>query len=214
MISDEYSVYDPIKQDLIEIARRACANQLQAGSGGNLSIRIPGKGLFVIKPSGKGFMELSLENLLVVDLDGQLVHGSAKPSRDTMSHAGIYKLRPDVGGILHVHATWALVYALDGCEIPLMTEEAIDKVGTMPVVPCIPGKLSQLHQEVAATFSNSAVKVALLAKHGLIAAGKTLQEAAELCELANESAKLAYLYQLRQDQLRQAGFPSGRGSVG
>jgi L-ribulose-5-phosphate 4-epimerase len=198
MFSGECGEYDRLKRDLIEIAKRACDNQLQVGSGGNLSIRVPGKDLFIIKPSGKGFLDLCLENLLVVNLDGKAVSGDGKPSKDTMTHAGIYKLRSNVQGILHVHATWALAFALDECEIPLVTEEAIDKIGAIPVVPCIPGKLSQNHQEVAARFADPTVRVALLAKHGLIAVGQTLREAAELCELANESAKLAYLRQLRK----------------
>ena len=190
--------YERLKRDLIEVARRACDTRLQAGSGGNISIRVPGRDLCIIKPSGRGFPDLCVENLLVVNLDGEVVSGHGKPSKDTMTHAGIYRVRPNVQGILHVHATWALAFALDECEIPLLTEEALDKIGAIPVVPCIPGKLSQNHQEVAAIFADSAVRVALLAKHGLIAAGATLREAAELCELANESAKLAYLHQLRK----------------
>ena len=197
MRSFEGDKYVGLKTELIEIARRAYDTQLQVGSGGNLSIRVPGKDLFVIKPSGRGFLDLSVENLLVVNLSGEVVSGAGKPSKDTMTHAGIYRLRPGVHGILHVHATWALVFALDDCEIPLMTEEAIDKLRAIPMVACIPGKLSQDHEEVATTFADPAVRVALLAKHGLIAAGETLREAAELCELANESAKLAYLRQLR-----------------
>ena len=198
MRSGECDEYGSLKRDLIEVARRACDTQLQAGSGGNISIRVPGKDLCIIKPSGKGFLDLCAENLLVVNLDGEVVSGHGKPSKDTMTHAGIYRVRPEVQGILHVHATWALAFALDECEIPLVTEEALDKIGAIPVVPCIPGKLSQNHQEVAARFADTAVRVALLAKHGLIGVGGTLREAAELCELANESAKLAYLHQLRK----------------
>lgn len=198
MRSGEHDEYERLKNELIEVARRACDTQLQVGSGGNISIRVPGQDLFVIKPSGKGFLNLNVENLLVVNLDGEVVHGQGKPSKDTMTHAGIYGFRPDVQGILHVHATWALAFAFDGDEIPLVTEEAIDKIGAIPVVPCMPGKLSQDHQQVAARFADAGVKVALLAKHGLIGVGQTLREAAEFCELANESAKLAYLRELRQ----------------
>ncbi len=199
MRASEGDEYDKLKRDLIEVARRAYETQLQVGSGGNISIRVPGRDLCVIKPSGRGFLDLSVENLLVVNLDGEVVAGQGKPSKDTMTHAGIYRVRPHVQGILHVHATWALAFALDEREIPLLTEEAIDKLSAIPVVPCIPGKLSQDHQEVAARFADPAVRVALLAKHGLIGAGATLREAAEFCELANESAKLAYLHQLRAE---------------
>ena len=198
MRSSECDEYDRLKRDLIDVAKRAYDTQLQVGSGGNISIRVPDKDLFIIKPSGKGFLDLCVENLLVVNFDGEVVSGHGKPSKDTMTHAGIYGFRSNVQGILHVHATWGLVFALDGCAIPLVTEEAIDKIGAIPIVPCIPGKLSQDHHEVAARFADSTVKVVMLAKHGLIGVGKTLREAAELCELANESARLAYLHQLRR----------------
>jgi L-ribulose-5-phosphate 4-epimerase len=207
MGSGERDEYDSLKRELIEVARRACETRLQVGSGGNLSIRVPGKDLFIIKPSGKGFLDLCVENLLVVNLDGDVVSGHGKPSKDTMTHAGIYGFRPKVQGILHVHATWALAFALDECEIPLLTEEAIDKLGAIPVIPCIPGKLSQNHQEVAARFADAAIRVAMLAQHGLIGVGETLREAAELCELANESAKLAYLHQLRKAVYAGRGVP-------
>jgi len=198
MRSCEGTEHDRLKNDLIAIARRACDTQLQVGSGGNLSVRIPGKELFFIKPSGSGFLNLAPENLLLVNYRAEVISGQGKPSKDTLTHAGIYQVRPEVNGILHVHATWALVFAVDEREIPLLTEEAIDKLGTIPVVPCIPGKLSQDPREVAARFSDPKIKTALLAKHGLITAGKTLREAAELSELANESAKLAYLLQVRR----------------
>jgi L-ribulose-5-phosphate 4-epimerase len=198
MPAGECDEYDRLKKELIDVARRAYDTQLQVGGGGNISIRVPGKDLFIIKPSGKGFLDLCVENLLVVNLDGDVVAGHGKPSKDTMTHAGIYGFRTNVQGILHVHAAWALVFALDECAIPLVTEEAIDKIGSIPIVPCIPGKLSQAHHEVAARFADSAVKVVMLAKHGLIGVGETLREAAELCELANESARLACLHQLRR----------------
>jgi L-ribulose-5-phosphate 4-epimerase len=198
MRASERTEHDRLKNDLIAIAQRACATQLQVGSGGNLSIRIPGEELFFIKPSGSGFRDLTPEDLLLVNYQAEVISGQRKPSKDTLAHAGIYRARPEIHGILHVHATWALVFALEECEIPLLTEEAFDKLGTIPVVPCIPGKLSQDPREVAARFSDPKVKTALLAKHGLITAGKTLREAAELTELANESAKLAYLLQVRR----------------
>lgn len=196
MASSTGTEYDVLKENLIEVSHRAYHAQLQMGSGGNLSIRIPGKDLFIIKPSGKGFMELNMDNLLVVNLNCEVVSGQGKPSRDSMTHAGIYKLRPEIQGILHVHATWALTFAMDECEIPLVTEESIDKIKSIPIVPCVPGRLAQNHQEVAAKFADSSVKVAMLAKHGIIAAGRSLSEAAEFCELTNECAKLAYLRRL------------------
>ena len=196
MASCATTPYDSLKQAVLAVARRACASGLQVGSGGNISMRVPGQEQFIIKPSGRGFMALDVASLLITDFEGKVVVGSGKPSKDTMSHAHIYRLRPEVQGILHVHATWALLFAMQQRTIPLVTEEAIEKLGKIPVIPCAAGKLSQDHQQVGEAFADTSVKVALLAKHGLIAAGHTLDEAVELCELANESAKLAFLLQL------------------
>ena len=76
----------------------------------------PGAGgdLFVIKPSGVGYDELTAEAMVVTDLDGKLVDGDRAPSSDTAAHAYVYKHLPEVGGVVHTHSTYATAWAARG----------------------------------------------------------------------------------------------------
>jgi L-ribulose-5-phosphate 4-epimerase len=83
-------------------------------TAGNVSARVPGRDLLVIKPSGVGYDELSAEAMVVTDLDGDLVEGGRSPSSDTAAHAYVYRHMPDVGGVVHTHSTYATAWAARG----------------------------------------------------------------------------------------------------
>ncbi|MET1019084.1 MAG: class II aldolase/adducin family protein, partial [Microterricola sp.] len=91
-------------------------------TGGNVSGRVPGAELFVIKPSGVSYDELAPENMILCDLDGVVVPGSAgserSPSSDTAAHAYVYRNMPEVGGVVHTHSDYATAWAARGEEIP------------------------------------------------------------------------------------------------
>ncbi|MCS7464808.1 L-ribulose-5-phosphate 4-epimerase [Paenibacillus doosanensis] len=77
-------------------------------------------GLVVIKPSGVPYERLRVEDLVVVDLDGNIVEGKLKPSSDTATHLVLYKAFPDIGGIVHTHSPWATSWAQAGIGIPAL----------------------------------------------------------------------------------------------
>ena len=83
-------------------------------TAGNISERVPGANLFVIKPSGVSYDELSPESMVVCDLDGTLVDGTRAPSSDTAAHAYVYRHLPEVGGVVHTHSTYATAWAARG----------------------------------------------------------------------------------------------------
>ena len=85
---------------------------------GNVSGINREKGLVVIKPSGVEYYELSAENMVVVDMDGNVIEGNLTPSVDTPTHLSLYKSFADITGIVHTHSTWATVYAQCGKDIP------------------------------------------------------------------------------------------------
>ncbi|HEY5051565.1 MAG TPA: class II aldolase/adducin family protein, partial [Acidothermaceae bacterium] len=89
-------------------------------TAGNVSARVPGEDLFVIKPSGISYDELTPQIMIVCDLDGQVVDGDHAPSSDTAAHAYVYRAMPDVGGIVHTHSTWATAWAQARREIPVL----------------------------------------------------------------------------------------------
>ena len=91
------------KEEVVRIARAAYDRGLVPGSSGNLSMRLPGKDLVLIKASGVSFRDMSIEDVIVVDLEGNIVEGDKKPSKEIRFHLGIYRVRPDVGAVLHTH---------------------------------------------------------------------------------------------------------------
>lgn len=182
--------------ELLRIARRAFDLRLQTGTGGNISIRVGNRNEVVIKPSGVGFAECNDDNLLVVNLDGKILKGHSKPSKDMGFHLAIYKVRHDVGGIVHVHSPWATGWASSGREMPLPTVHARDKLKRMPLIPTAPGGGAQRTEDVIAEFSDPELRAALMAHHGAIGVGPTLLAAEEIAELIEETAQIAALAQL------------------
>ena len=85
---------------------------------GNVSGIDREKGLIVIKPSGVPYEELTVEDMVVIDLEGNKVEGELNPSSDTDTHLELYRNFPDLGGIVHTHSKWATIWAQAGRGIP------------------------------------------------------------------------------------------------
>ena len=100
---------------------------------GNVSGIDRERGLVVIKPSGVEYSGMTAEDMVVVDLDGNVVEGKWKPSSDTATHLELYKAFSDCGGIVHTHSRWATTFAQAGMEIPAMgTTQADYFYGAIP----------------------------------------------------------------------------------
>lgn len=183
--SDERKVF-------LRVCRRAFDNGLQVSTGGNLSMKLSDN-IFLVKPSGISLYDLRQTDLLIVDAAGETAEGSGKPTKEIGTHLSIYRVRKDVGAVVHYHPPYATAYAVHGKSIPLLTVHAARILGMIPVIgPGAEGS-EALALEVLKTFSNPQVKVALLASHGILAAGANLLEAQNLAELVEETAKIAYL---------------------
>ena len=103
-------VLQRIRQEVAELHDHLPRNSLVVWTAGNVSARVPGRELLVIKPSGVSYDELSAENMVVTDLDANLVEGDYAPSSDTAAHAHVYKHMPGVGGVVHTHSTYATAW--------------------------------------------------------------------------------------------------------
>lgn len=183
-------------QELMTIAKRAFNLQLQTGTGGNISIRLDGGDGVVIKPSGVGFVECDEDNLLVVDLEGNILKGDRKPSKDMPFHLGIYKVRPDVNGIVHVHSPWATAWACSGHQIPTPTVHSRDKLGRIPIIPVGTGGGNQNPEDIIDAYSDPKVLAVLLENHGSVGVGKSLLAAQHIAELIEETAHVAAVAQM------------------
>jgi L-fuculose-phosphate aldolase len=180
------------RKEFLRVCRRAIEMGMQVSTGGNLSMKLP-KDLLLVKPSGISLYDLHEQDLLVTDDSGETMEGNGKPTKEIGTHLSVYRARADIGGVVHYHPPYATAYAVCGKPIPLLTVHAERILGMIPIIPPGPEGSEILASLVQETFSNAAVKVVLLAGHGILAAGKNLTEAQNLAELLEESAKIAYL---------------------
>jgi L-ribulose-5-phosphate 4-epimerase len=180
------------REDFIRICRRAIETGMQVSTGGNLSIRLK-EGLFLVKPTGMALYDLGEQDLLVTDSSGRTIEGAERPTKEINTHLGIYRVRKDVGGVVHYHSPYGTAYAVCGKTVPLLTVHAKRILGKIPIIP--PGEEGSeaLSASVQEVFSDPSVKAGLLSGHGILTAGSDLREAQNLAELLEESAKIAHL---------------------
>lgn len=124
---------EKLKQEVLEANLLLPEYGLVTFTWGNVSGIDRESGLVVIKPSGVPYKGMSVEDMVVVDLDGNRIAGKWKPSSDTPTHVELYKAFPECGGIVHTHSRWATTFAQAGLDIPAMgTTQADYFYGDIP----------------------------------------------------------------------------------
>jgi L-ribulose-5-phosphate 4-epimerase len=179
------------KQAVVAAAARAFQTGLQRNVGGNVSARVASAEACVVKATGIGFGECTVDNLCVVGFDGQQIGGDRRPTSDVGIHLAIYRSRPDVNGIAHCHSPWATGWAAAGLVPPGVTVTAHDKLGDVPMIPLAPGGRTQTDAEILAVMGSRGFKGAILEGHGTIACGTSILEAIHILELIEENAHTA-----------------------
>lgn len=178
---------------LSEIARKAYAQGLAAGSGGNVSVRL-GERIY-ISPGGVCLGELSGEDFICLDLDGtQLSEG--KPSKETGMHLECYRIRPDIGSVIHLHPVYSIAAACSGSingkrGIPVYTPGYALRIGRLPVVPYLKPGSKELACAVSEVISQR--DSVLLRNHGVVTVGAGPVDAFHLIEEIEENAQIAVL---------------------
>ncbi len=111
---------EALKKQVLEANLLLPKYQLVTFTWGNVSGVDREKGLVVIKPSGVSYDGMQAEDMVVIDLDGNVVEGHYKPSSDAPTHLELYKAFPEIGGVVHTHSRWATTFAQAGCGIKPM----------------------------------------------------------------------------------------------
>jgi len=202
-------VVSALRRTLAELHRSLVENGLVAWTSGNVSARVPGSDLLVIKPSGVGYDDLTAESMVVCDLAGTRVDGDLSPSSDTASHAYIYRHMPEVGGVAHTHSRYATAWAARGEPIPcVLTAMADEFGGEIPVGPFAPIGGDEIGRAVVGTLAGHRSPAVLLRSHGVFTVGATARDAvkaAVMCEDVAATVHLAVsrgeLTPLPQDQI-------------
>ena len=163
-------------------------------TAGNVSGRVPGHDLMVIKPSGISYDELTPESMIVCDLDGDVIEGDLSPSSDTAAHAYVYRTMPEVGGVVHTHSTYATAWASRGEAIPcVLTAMADEFGGEIPVGPFALIGDDSIGHGIVETLKGHRSPAVLMRNHGVFTIGPTPKAAVKAAVMCEDAACTVHL---------------------
>jgi len=183
------------RKKVVEKGIEMLSTNLTVGTWGNISCRVPGEDYIAITPTGMSYDTLVPEDIVVLDLRGNIICGTRKPSIEVPLHLAIYTAREDVQAIVHTHSAYATAMAVARREIPGAVEDLVQIVGGNVRVNeyALPGTEQLGINTVKAMEGRNAV---LLANHGMLGAGRNLEEAFRVCQVVEKSAQVTLLAQL------------------
>ena len=194
-----------VRRDVAQLHEQLIRYSLVIWTGGNISGRVPGADLFVIKPSGVDYDDLTPENMILCDLDGAVIPGSEgserSPSSDTAAHAYVYRNMPHVSGVVHTHSSYATAWAARGEAIPcVLTGQADEFGGEIPV-----GRFAIIGDEsigeaIVETLTGHRSRAVLMQNHGVFTIGSSPKDAVKAAVMAEDVARTVHL-------ARQLGEP-------
>lgn len=175
---------------VLAAAKTMLATGLVEGTSGNISGRLP-DGLVCLTPSSVAYDTMTLDDLVVVDLDGEVVSGERSPTTEKDLHLSTLRAYPELGAVIHSHAVYATMFALAHEPVPAVIEEVVVYLGGE--VPCCDYKgtgTKELGDEVAARLVDRGA--ALLANHGLVTCAATPEKALHNAALVERTAKIVW----------------------
>jgi L-ribulose-5-phosphate 4-epimerase len=189
-----------LRREVCDLHRELTRNQLVAWTSGNLSARVPGEELMVIKASGVPYDDLTPDSIVVCDLKGELVEGSLSPSSDAATHGYVYREMPSVGGVAHTHSAYATAWAVRGEAIPcVMTAMADEFGGEIPVGPFALIGDEEIGRGVAETLAGHRSRAVLMRAHGVFTIGSTPRDAIKAAVMCEDVARTVHLARVLGD---------------
>ncbi|WP_434632058.1 L-ribulose-5-phosphate 4-epimerase [Thermoanaerobacterium thermosaccharolyticum] len=183
---------EELKQRVYKMNMMLPKNNLVTMTSGNVSGRDPDTGLVVIKPSGVLYDDMTPDDMVVVDLNGNVVEGKLKPSVDTATHLYVYKHRSDVNGIVHTHSPYATSFAALGRSIPVYLTAIADEFGcAIPVGPYAKIGGEEIGKAIVEHIGDS--PAILMKNHGVFTIGNTPEAALKAAVMVEDTAKTVHL---------------------
>jgi L-fuculose-phosphate aldolase len=176
--------------DVLAAAKQMLADGLVEGTAGNISARLE-DGTVCLTPSSVAYETMTLADLVIVDLDGDVLHGERGPTSEKDLHLSVLRSFPEIGAVIHTHAVYATMFALAHEPIPAVIEEVVVYLGGE--IPCCDYKGTgsrELGDEVASKLADRGA--ALLANHGLVTCASTPAKALHNAALAERTAQIVW----------------------
>jgi L-ribulose-5-phosphate 4-epimerase len=183
---------EQLKEELVQLHLELPKHHLVVWTGGNVSVRDPESGLVVIKPSGIRYEDLTVQDMVVLDLEGKILEGDLKPSSDMASHLVIYRQRPDIYGIVHTHSRYATAFASLGKSIPVYLTAHGDEFGCE--IPCAGFAMIggvEIGEQVIKNIGDSTA--ILLKSHGVFTIGKSGRAAVKSAVMVEDIAATVWM---------------------
>ena len=186
------------RDDVARLHDELVRYELVVWTGGNISGRVPGADLFVIKPSGVGYDDLGPENMILCDLDGAVIPNTPgwerSPSSDTAAHAYVYRNLAGVGGVVHTHSTYATACAARGEAIPCVITAMADEFGgEIPVGPFAIIGDDSIGRGIVQTLSGHRSPAVLMQNHGVFTIGADAKSAVKAAVMAEDVARTVHI---------------------
>ena len=192
---------DRLRREVAELHAELPRNELVVWTAGNVSARVPGQDLLVIKPSGVRYDEITPDAMVVTDLEGRLVDGDHSPSSDTAAHAYVYRHMPHVGGVVHTHSTYATAWSARGEAIPCVLTMIADEFGgEIPVGPFALIGDDSIGRGIVETLARHRSPAVLMRNHGVFTVGRDARAAVKAAVMCEDVARTVHI-------ARQLGTP-------
>ena len=190
-----------VRETIQSLRREVCAlheqltrYRLVVWTAGNVSARVPGHDLLVIKPSGVAYDDLTPENMVVCDLQGRVVEGEHAPSSDTEAQAYVYREMPHVGGVVHTHSTYATAWAARAEPVPCVLTMGADEFGgEIPVGPFAIIGDDSIGRGIVDTLRGSRSAAVLMQNHGVFSIGPTARAAVKAAVMCEDVARTVHV---------------------
>jgi len=201
-LAEVHAAVSTLRETVARLHGELTRNGLVAWTAGNVSGRVPGQDLMVIKPSGVSYDELTPSSMVVCDLEGNVVDGEHAPSSDTAAHAYVYRHMPEVGGVVHTHSTYATAWAARGEPIPCVLTMVADEFGgEVPVGPFALIGDDAIGRGIVETLRHSRSRAVLMAGHGPFTIGRDPRDAVKAAVMLEDVARTVHV-------ARQLGTPA------
>ena len=182
--------YYELKKQIAETFRFLVSNELSSRYGGNISIRTPDNpNRFLITASGVRKDKLTVDDIIIIDENGNVVEGNKKPSIEKHLHLEIYKARPEINAVIHAHTIYSSAFAVARTNIPPLIEEYVIQIGgEVKVANFAPAGSYDLAKNIVKSLEDR--KAVLVANHGIVTCGKSLEDAINVLIAVEKTAKL------------------------
>ncbi|MFW5471985.1 L-ribulose-5-phosphate 4-epimerase [Knoellia sp. CPCC 206450] len=194
VLSEVRDTLSGLRAEVAELHSELTKYQLVVWTAGNVSARVPGRDLMVIKPSGVAYEDLTPDSMVVCDLHGTVVDGDHAPSSDTDAQAYVYRHLPHVGGVVHTHSTYATAWASRGEPIPcVLTMMADEFGGDVPVGPFALIGDDSIGRGIVETLRGSRSPAVLMRNHGVFTIGKDARSAVKAAVMCEDVARTVHV---------------------